>query len=437
MALRPTLALALALVLAGAAWPASAASVAPVAGDQAWPLRDSAGVTRYSAPGLLQAAAPLPTGLALASGDVTKDPENPLFQQDKPWEPRLDNGYPNVVYDPESKGDGPWRLFYGGIAPGGQYMYYANSTDGKKWYKPSLGRYDIGQKMPHLKQYGKNTNIFMFGGGLGVYHDMHEPNASLRYKISGGSPAGCYSDDGASDCAVATAGSPDGINDWSNVEPLRFAKPWRPDCHTNLFFDKRKDAYLMTTRDYTKTGRDIAISVSGTSEIGDGSKHYTGNWSLVMTNEYPPTAEAAPCGRLKAQRGITPSGADAVEACGTVCRTTDNCAFFWVYTNGSDSGLCCPKSAVEPGKPTEPVCKTCGGKFYKMDGEPKANSPSPPAKPGVFGDWGVPKIVEQGNTDHQLYSQITWPFYDIYLGIVSVYPCFVTLWAWLTKLLGL
>ena len=293
MALRYALALSL-----GAA--AAAAPASPVGADLAWPPRDSAGVTRYSAPGLLGEAPP--TGLALASGSVTKDPANPLFEQDKPWEPRLDNGYPNVVYDPESTGDGPWRLFYGGIAPGGQYMYYANSTDGKKWFKPSLGRYDIGQKMPHLKQYGKNTNIFMFGGGLGVYHDTHEPNASLRYKIAGGSPAGCYSDDGASDCAVATAGSPDGINHWSNVEPLRFSRPWRPDCHTNLFFDTRKDAYVMTTRDFTKTGRDIAITVSGKN---------------------------------------------------------------------------------------------------------------------AFGGWSQPEIAEQGNLDHQLYSQITWPYYDIYLGIVS------------------
>lgn len=317
MALRSVFALVLVLVDSGSATPA-----APVAGDKAWPPRDAAGVTRYSAPGML--AAPAPTGLALTSGTVTKDSANPLFQQDKPWEPRLDNGYPNVVYDPESKGDGPWRLFYGGIAPGGQYMYYANSTDGKKWYKPALGRYDVGQKMPHLKQYGKNTNIFMFGGGLGVYHDTHEPNASLRYKISGGSPAGCYSDNGAADCSVATAGSPDGINHWSNVEPLRFAHPWRPDCHTNLFFDERKDAYLMTTRDYTNpTGRDISISMSGTGVSGAGAKHYTGNWSLVMMNQYPPTAEAAPCEHMKGH----PSGAGAVEDCGEVCRGTDNCAY--------------------------------------------------------------------------------------------------------------
>jgi hypothetical protein len=37
----------------------------------------------------------------------------------------------------------------------------------------------------------------------------------------------------------------------------------------------------------------------------------------------------------------------------------------------------------------------------------------------AFGGWSQPEIAEQGNLDHQLYSQITWPYYDIYLGIVS------------------
>ena len=49
MALRPALALSL-----GAA--AAAAPASPVGGDLAWPPRDSAGVTRYSAPGLLGGA---------------------------------------------------------------------------------------------------------------------------------------------------------------------------------------------------------------------------------------------------------------------------------------------------------------------------------------------------------------------------------------------
>ena len=60
----------------------------------------------------------------------------------------------------------------------------------------------------------------MYGGGLGIFFDEHETNPALRYKISGGSPAGCYSDDGNEDCLVGTAGSPDGINDWSDAKSL-------------------------------------------------------------------------------------------------------------------------------------------------------------------------------------------------------------------------
>ena len=40
----------------------------------------------------------------LTLGTVHKDPRNPLFGEDKPWEPRFDNVYANVVYDEEDGG---------------------------------------------------------------------------------------------------------------------------------------------------------------------------------------------------------------------------------------------------------------------------------------------------------------------------------------------
>ena len=52
-------------------------------------------------------------GVEPVIGRVEKHPMNPLFGQDRPWEPRLDNGYPNVVHDP-SDPRRPWRLWYGG-----------------------------------------------------------------------------------------------------------------------------------------------------------------------------------------------------------------------------------------------------------------------------------------------------------------------------------
>lgn len=39
----------------------------------------------------------------LRLGTVRKDPRNPLFMEEKPWEPRYDNVYANVIYDKQDK----------------------------------------------------------------------------------------------------------------------------------------------------------------------------------------------------------------------------------------------------------------------------------------------------------------------------------------------
>ena len=64
---------------------------------------------------------------------------------------------------------------------------YANSTDGIKWEKPNLNRYDLQArwgKDPAVSKYGKRNNIVMYGG-LGIYHDIHDANPALRYTIRG------------------------------------------------------------------------------------------------------------------------------------------------------------------------------------------------------------------------------------------------------------
>ena len=180
-----------------------------------WAPVDSAGVHRLAALGLFD--------MTPVQAEVTKSQANPLFGQDKAWETRIDNGYPNVVYDEESaaRGDGPWRLWYGNIGVGGQYLLYANSSDGLRWDKPDLNRYNLQNRWgsdPSVARFGKNNNIVMFGGGLGIYRDLHEKNTSLRYKISGGAPGGCYDATGDKACLVGTAGSPDGIRDWGDVQ---------------------------------------------------------------------------------------------------------------------------------------------------------------------------------------------------------------------------
>ena len=73
------------------------------------------------------------------------------------------------------------------------------------------------EERPRSCKTQKNNNIVMFGGGLGVLHDPRETDPMKKYKISGGAPSGCYSDDGATDCVVGTAKSPNGIGNWSDV----------------------------------------------------------------------------------------------------------------------------------------------------------------------------------------------------------------------------
>jgi len=40
-------------------------------------------------------------GVHYALGAVEKEKHNPLFAEDKPWEPRFDNLYANVLFDEE------------------------------------------------------------------------------------------------------------------------------------------------------------------------------------------------------------------------------------------------------------------------------------------------------------------------------------------------
>ena len=487
------------------------------------PETETAGAWRIggSQPERFSALSVLPPapGLRPVIGSVTKHPANPLFTQDRLWETHLDNSYPNVVHAPGDR-NGDWQLWYGNYNAAGQYLQFANSTDGIQWTKPDLGRYKLTAKQfPGLAHLGTHNNIIMFGGGLGMYRDLHEKDPSRRMKITGGAPAGCYSANGAEDCVTGTAASPDGINNWTDVTKLDFPPPWRPDCHTNVFFDERLKQYIMTTRDRISTpmhpNRERVVSISRSGGTGHVPRY--NNWTAIMRNEFPGTTDAGPCVHL----GAT----DPVTKCGEHCRSLLGCRYFWVYTAGSDEpGMCCPKLNVTdptpikprhgngtffqmemmwlettnirycgggtgwysfnasnggpfgagcgsvpctassgcpnipaewsdergvaaceklcapdskclgftwyPGNHTtgrltsccfrsgsvasKPSCATCGARCYQKP-------PPPPPGNSSFGGWSIPQVTMMGNASHQLYSQITFPFLDVYLGIVMVF----------------
>lgn len=246
------------------------------------------------------------SGVTIVIGNVSKHSSNPLFGQEKPWEWRIDNGYPNVMYLEDNPYNlGKWRIWYGDCAWGcdRQILLFANSSDGLVWHKPDLGVYDMGNVRPEWKHYGTHNNAIMSGGGIGVYFDPHDTNASRRFKAFG---EGCFGLNGSSGCVSGTGVSADGIH-WTGARSLAFPKPQKYDCHSNLFFDQKLGVYLGTTRELVGTDRARAI------------------------------------GRTQSANGN-------------------------------------------------------------------------------FDDWPLTtELIDQGTSDHQLYSQITFPYYNVYLGIVMVF----------------
>ena len=134
----------------------------------------------------------------LTVGVVQKDRNNPLFKEDKPWEPRFDNPYCSVIYDEEEniykcwysiftrsggRGDFPgeglpsdkrawvkWREGRRGFG-----VCYATSRDGLRWEKPELGLIEFnGSK--------KNNIVIEAVHGVAVMKDLHETDPEKRYK---------------------------------------------------------------------------------------------------------------------------------------------------------------------------------------------------------------------------------------------------------------
>ncbi|MBN1417131.1 MAG: hypothetical protein JXP34_00030 [Planctomycetes bacterium] len=191
-------------------------------------------------------------GAHLRLGTVEKDPRNPLFRQDRPWEPRIDNMYANVLFDGE---EGIYKMWYSPfiideattkttdeekerigyhqarVKLRGREMgiCYGTSRDGIAWEKPNLGLVEFdGSKANNL--------ILRVVHGAGIRKDPADPDPARRYKLFGKDGEG----------RVAVAFSRDGLR-WSPLIPCPQIEA-RADTHNNFLWVDGMGKYVGFTR---------------------------------------------------------------------------------------------------------------------------------------------------------------------------------------------
>jgi len=187
----------------------------------------------------------------LTLGTVIKHEKNPLFGEDKPWEPRFDNMYPNVIYDAKAGLYKCWYFTFNvdkacidtprdqrkpgtylkvlrskGKGARTDALCYAFSKDGIKWSKPLM---DIQQWN------GERSNIVVTDRhGAGVFKDTQDKDPDHRYKMffkKGG---------------LCVSFSPDGVR-WSKpTECPGIAAAG--DTHNNAFWAPELKKYVGITR---------------------------------------------------------------------------------------------------------------------------------------------------------------------------------------------
>jgi len=181
-------------------------------------------------------------GVKLVIGTVEKDPHNPLFQADRPWENSLNNLYPNLIYDDEEK---LFKLWYkcvlsdkdviarmmppATIHDQGWLLLYATSTDGIAWQKPELGIVGFDGST-------RNNAVCRDTPNVGVFKDLHDADPSRRYKM--------IYDVGSGKMRVRF--SRDGLH-WSEPIVPEGLGP-AGDTHNNAFWDESLGRYLLITR---------------------------------------------------------------------------------------------------------------------------------------------------------------------------------------------
>jgi len=203
----------------------------------------------------------------LTLGTIRKEASNPLFVEEKPWEPRFDNLYANVMYDEQEQVYKCWyspfivdqavtrvpverrktlpylKALHGNDREMG--VCYAVSKDGLSWTKPELGLVEYeGSKA--------NNIVLRHIHGVGIFKDPRDADPARRYKLFGKT--------GEDAEPVGVAFSSDGLH-WSKAQPCSGIGA-AGDTHNNAYRDSRLESYVAITRLFDGKQRMVGRSVS-------------------------------------------------------------------------------------------------------------------------------------------------------------------------------
>ena len=223
-------------------------------------------------------------GAKLTVGKPKKHPRNPLFGEDRSWEVRFDNMYPNAVFDERDRCFKLWytlfvvdpattrtprkkRLEIPGLYGKTDHVYrekgrpremglcFAKSKDGLAWEKPELGNVAFGGS--------KKNNLIGRGlHGMGVFLDSRDPDPKRRFKMFGKLKEG----KGPEDLGVIFSG--DGVR-WG--KPVPCPEIHGPgDTHNNAFWAPTLGKYVGITRLTYRTDKwPFAVRQVGRTESRD------------------------------------------------------------------------------------------------------------------------------------------------------------------------
>ena len=339
------------------------------------------GATRYAAFAILNAGA---ATLSPTVTQISKHSANPLFRGTEEWEHDINNGYSNVLYNDDgssgggssgssgssgsgSRGDSTYRVYYsagdaqfGGAIPGessGSATLYATSRDGV-----------TGWTKPHLGR-------FTYTGSSGV------PSTANNILFDGTTAIAVY-DDGFN---AAAANASQRFKIWGNLPGLETGKGTGGGLlgYTAQLAGTAVSADGLTWTDYRRLqDPSSAAKVKGT-------------WRFdAAANMYYDPKQRRYTGTMRAFRP---------------CDTCGTCPIWW---NAKGTYGCQAK-----------LSDTCTA--AQCNRTVRAIGASSSSAGDAFGSasWGP---NEEVNADHddptrQFYSQVSWPYYNGYLGIVSIF----------------